>query len=294
MSNKISSTIPQVAAQPSVQSSDVQSTSLSDNFGTSVKSEPVSCGSLLKTILLSIITLGVYGIVKIIKPYFVGSNQQNRTQQMQDRAVSKNIEQAVNSSGASSIEPHIRWNNRTLLHLSGVCEAATALWLAKIAKEGLDQANTLQPRQCDDLQTKVEDSTWNITLNFSDLLDQEHIQYQMPSERMLIGLLPSDSSSADTSEQIDVNTIKGGSQNRSAAELLGVLKEKDFFCVVATQRTGSGHASGVYFDGNRYHYFDPNHGIYTGTKEQIAAAIEYNTRSWSNVSVHQGSFNPDR
>ena len=172
------------------------------------------------------------------------------------------------------------WPNWTPRHPRGVCEAATSLWLARIAEggdQGLLHANRLTSTDCDELQARVErNSGWTFSLNLRELLPPQVTLHQ---------------SDVDFFEGIysDMpNVIRGGERNSTVPDLLDTLRPGEFFYVNATHSTGNGHAMAVYRDGQQYHFFNPGVGIFHGTREQIIARMEGVVTRWANVTVHQG------
>ena len=177
----------------------------------------------------------------------------------------------------------MKWSNHTQEHPRGVCEAATSLWLNSIARggqHGLSHANQLQPTDCDALQAQVEaGSGWTYSLNLRELLPA-NVTLHGSGDGFFVGI-----------DSAMPNTIKGGQTNSTPSALLGTLQSGDFFYINASGFSGGnagGHAMAVFYDGQQYHFFNPDTGIFHGTREQIAGYIESGVVNWRNVSVHQG------
>ena len=239
---------------------------------------PVNRPSRLRTFFLNVITLGLYSIIRRCRAARADETGPNRLTMMKQSASAQTVEQSGASASSSGIVMDAVWSNRTLRHPGGVCEAATVLWIKRIAESGLAFANKLQPKDCDALQSRVEQG-WVHSLQMGA---------EMPSNvtlHMENGMFAGIDSSIP-------NCIRGGSTgNSSIPALLDTLNSHDFFYVDATGYGGGasgGHAMAVFRDGNQYHFFDPDRGICHGTRDQIAASIQTSIRNWSNVVVSQG------
>ncbi len=241
-------------------------------------SVPVNRSSRLRTFFLNVITLGLYSIIRSCRAARADETGPNRLAMLKQSASTQTAEQSGTSASSSGIVMDTVWKNRTLRHPRGVCEAATVLWIRRIAERGLAFANELQPKHCDELQSRVERG-WIHSLQMGT---------EMPSN---VTLHMEDGMFAGIDSPIS-NCIRGGSAgNSSVPALLDTLNSHDFFYVDATGYgggTSGGHAMAVFRDGDQYHFFDPDRGICHGTRDQIAAAIQASIRNWSNVVVSQG------
>ena len=240
----------QLSKPQSSVSSNINATPATPSFLQGARVETSCCSPRVRSIFLNIATLGIRAI--------------------------------VHHCQATSVVGNVQWNNQTSLHRSGVCEAATSLWLARIAsngERGLYLANRLQPEDCDALQTRVENEGWTRSLNLVDELPPNVFLHEEDS--MFNGI-----------DSNIPNAIKGGvTGNSSVSDLLGVLDANDFFYIDATQNHGNGHAMAVFHDGQDFHFFDPNRGIFHGSQQNIENEINRSISCWENVTVHQGHIN---
>ena len=166
----------------------------------------------------------------------------------------------------------IPWKNVTKKHPRGVCEAATSIWLQKIAAVGIKKANKIVPEDCDDLQAKCETGTYT----------------------WAVDLLPAlqDSKPTATFNAFDGSVVK------TVPEILAVLNamnDNDFRYISSINANGSGHATALFkYQGNIY-FFDPNHAIYIigsaqADKDALALQIKTNLTPWSDNAVRSGQL----
>ena len=178
------------------------------------------------------------------------------------------------------MKPTIDWINSTAKNKSGICEAATTLWLLTIRDQDIKQANKLKPQDCDTLQKDAEtgNSVW-----YRELVGAGGINF--------------DPFNGQKSVLIKENKKPMVANNLS--NLLAQLSEGEFCYINADtpngNKQGDGHALAIYRSQNSIYFFNPNIGIYEceasveGAKH-IANQIQDNVRIWSNVSLNLGEI----
>jgi hypothetical protein len=164
----------------------------------------------------------------------------------------------------------VKWKNTTKKHPNGVCEAATSIWLERIAEAGIDFANNITPEDCDSLQTKVENGTYTWAVDLLPLLGDKATFHPFEGEN-------------PTSEE-------------SLLSIISEMSDNDFRFVSATNSWGGGHAVAVYRYRGKYYAFDPNYAIYScSTLESdlklLAKQFWSNLRPWSDIAVRHGTIN---
>lgn len=137
------------------------------------------------------------------------------------------------------------WINSTTAHPAGVCEAATALWLARIGKHGIGNACKLAPEDCDALQTQAEDVG----------------EHGWSFDSGLLPMLPTGSTFDPWKGAVDCR------QQSDVSKLLKGLKPAGFAYVSCQKANGNGHAMAFYRSPSSIYYFDPNRAFYVATSD---------------------------
>ena len=161
----------------------------------------------------------------------------------------------------------IPWKNYTPKHPDGVCEAATSIWLSRICKNGIDEADKLTALQCDDLQEQVESGEYTWAADLLTLLGGE--------------------------QKAGFNAFEGPNINsrEDMKKALDSMKNNDFFIISATNGWGDGHSVAGYKKDEIYYFFDPNTAIYIAEAKQIdALAIQIceNLAPWHDKALRKG------
>jgi len=168
---------------------------------------------------------------------------------------------------------YTKWTNYTEKHPKGVCEAATSVWLEKIAESGIAKACNLTPDDCDALQSEVEKGgyTWATGL--------------LPRLRKWKTDTDFDPFTGPTFKA--KNVVK-----EDILQTLKSMKMSDFLFISATTSTGNGHALAVYKEDeeDKLYFFDPNKGIYIGSAKEIAEQLKENTNAWVDVVGRYGKL----
>ncbi len=131
----------------------------------------------------------------------------------------------------------IKWINKTNQHANGVCEAATIIWLKKIKKNDIYEANKIKAAECDSLQNKIETGkfTWAIDL----ISEVEPIKF----------------------DAFEGDNLKENGVEKNIDIIFNHLNIKGEFIYISATNLG-GHAMAFYRDNNKIYYFDPNNAIY--------------------------------
>ena len=124
----------------------------------------------------------------------------------------------------------LEWTNSTEKFKSGVCEAATMLWLARLDHGGLEEALKLKPEHCDELQAAVESGKSTFATALEPMLALE--------------------SSFKPFEDVPITVAS-----------FAALEIGDFL-YLSVSSGAQGHAVTVYRHRNGVFFFNPGEGIY--------------------------------
>lgn len=141
----------------------------------------------------------------------------------------------------------------TIRHRTGVCVGATCIWLMQISKNKLQLANQLKLKDCDDLQKKSLDDSYN----------------------WLEDLLP------DLKKGIYKNsTIEEGQEctdnSTMSAIIMSCIPSINRFWVIISKNSednANAHMMAIFKDDTSYYYINPDTGIYNGTVKEIVDDI---------------------
>ena len=165
------------------------------------------------------------------------------------------------------------WKNKTVTHPKGVCEAATSIWLQKIAINainGIVVANSILATDCDVLQEKCENGTCTWAVDLIDFLGTSNATF----------------------DAFNGPTIKS---KQDILNVLNSMTDNDFRFISATNQGGNGHATAIYKSQGTIYFFDPNYAIYSIGNLQsefdlLANQIMSNLKPWTDIVVRLGKM----
>lgn len=163
------------------------------------------------------------------------------------------------------------WQNHTTSHPHGVCEAACVTWLRRITEQGIGHANEIRPEECDPLQARVEAGDFMWTMQLREEIPSAAIN---PFEESRRYTKPGHFTQAGNTEAV-----------------LGTMAPQEF-CFLAANRPngGAAHALAIYNGGDRYWFFDPDAGIFTGPPHEVAAHVVERLSTYKEVGGTIGSL----